>query len=404
MNYKGSDLGLVLERVRTFVEEELISLEPEILGKSWSEVQPVLDELRAKVKAEGLWTPQMHKHLGGMGLSLWAFGQVMELLGRTPYGIYVFNSQAPDAGNMEILSEFGTAYHKENFLAPLLAGDIRSCFSMTEPEFAGSNPVHMGTTAVLDGDEWVINGHKWFTTAADGAAFAIVMCITNPEAENPYTRASQIIVPTNTPGFNLVRNISLFGHSGDGWASHSEIKYENCRVPKENLLGTAGSGFAIAQTRLGPGRIHHCMRWMGICERAFDLMCKRAVSRELNPGKPLATKQTIQHWIAESRAEINAAKLMVLDTAKKIDQAGTKAAKVDISLIKFYCANVLQRVVDRAVQVYGAMGLSDDTPLAFWYAHERGARIYDGADEVHKSRVAREILKQYKPISDGRSA
>ena len=253
----------------------------------------------------------------------------------------------------------------------------------------------MGTIAVKDGDDYLINGHKWFTSSADGAAFAIVMAITNPEAESPYQRASQIIVPTNTPGFTLVRNIPVMGEAGEGYFTHGEIIYENCRVPQSNLLGKEGAGFAIAQDRLGPGRIHHCMRWIGICERAFDMMCQYAASRELAPGRPLASRQTVQNWIAESRAEINAARLMVLDTAQKIDHSGAFAARVEISVIKFFVANVLQNVLDRAIQVHGALGLTDDTPLASWFRHERAARIYDGPDEVHKSRVAREIMKNY---------
>jgi alkylation response protein AidB-like acyl-CoA dehydrogenase len=296
---------------------------------------------------------------------------------------------------MEILIEYGTPAQQEKFLKPLLAGEIRSCFSMTEPEHAGSNPIYMSTMALEDGDDFLISGHKWFTSGADGAAFAIVMAMTNPESENIYERASQIIVPLDTPGYKLVRNISVMGETGSGWASHSEVTYDQCRVAKENLLGTAGTGFKIAQNRLGPGRIHHCMRWVGICERAFQMMCLYAGQRQLSPNNALASKQTIQNWIAESKAEIHAARLMVLDAAKKIDDHGQYDSRVEISMIKFYCANVLQQVLDRAIQIHGALGMTDDTVLANWYRHERAARIYDGADEVHKSRVARLIMKEY---------
>ncbi len=273
--------------------------------------------------------------------------------------------------------------------------NLEAVFSMTEPDFAGSNPVLMGTIATKDGDNYIINGHKWFTSSADGADFAIVMVMTDPDNPNPYMRASQIIVPTDTPGFNFIRNISVMGDEGDGWNSHAEIKYENCIVPEKNILGPVGAGFKIAQERLGPGRIHHCMRWIGQCEKAFEMMCERAASRDLMPGKPLSSKQTIQNWIAESRAEINASRLLVLDAAKKIDEHGAYKAKVEISTIKFYVAQVMQSVLDRALQVHGALGMTDDTPIAALFRHERSARIYDGADEVHKSRVAKEILKKY---------
>ena len=266
---------------------------------------------------------------------------------------------------------------------------------MTEPEHAGSNPVIMSTNAVRDGDDYVINGHKWFTTAADGAAFAIVMAVTNPDAESPYARASQIIVPTETVGFDRVRNISVMGEEGEGWLSHAEIYYRECRVPETNLLGQEGAGFAIAQERLATGRIHHCMRWMGICERAFEMMCERVAARQLKEGVPLASKQTVHNWIAESRAEIDAARLLIMDTAEKIDNGGPDAARIEISLIKFFAAGVLHRVLDRAVQAHGALGVTDDTLLSFWVRHERGGRIYDGPDEVHKSRVARHILRKY---------
>ena len=321
--------------------------------------------------------------------------RISEILGSSPYGHYVFNCQAPDAGNMEILIECGTKEQKEKYLKPLLKGEIRSCFAMTEPDFAGSNPVEMGTIATKDKNSYIINGHKWFTSGFDGAEFAIVMLISNPDSENPYKKASQIIVPLKTKGVEFVRNIQIMGHSGGGWESHSEIKFNNVVVPLTNVLGSDGEGFLIAQKRLGPGRIHHCMRWIGICERSFDLMCKRAISRKLAYGKRLADKQTIQNWISECRAEINAARLLVQDAAKKIDTQGAYESRNEISIIKFYCANVLQKVVDCAIQVHGAKGITDDTILAAYYRHERAARIYDGADEVHKSSLARQILKQY---------
>ena len=381
--------------IKDFIKEEMVSEEKFDVKQTFEEQLPYLEEKRNKVRSLGLFTPQIPKEYGGLGLSLYQLGQIYEILGHAFYGLYVFNCQAPDAGNMEILMDHGSDYQKETFLKPLLSGDIRSCFSMTEPEFAGSNPTMMGTIAKKDGENYVINGHKWFTSSADGASFAIVMVVTDPDNPNPYLRASQIIVPTDTEGFKFIRNISVMGDEGDGWNAHAEIRYKNCIVPEKNLLGKAGEGFKIAQDRLGPGRIHHCMRWVGECERMFDMMCNRALTRELAPNKPLATKQTIQNWIAESRAEINASRLMVLDTAKKIDEHGAISAKVEISTIKFYVANVLQKVLDRVLQVHGALGMTDDTPIAFLYRHERAARIYDGTDEVHKARVAREILKSY---------
>ena len=254
----------------------------------------------------------------------------------------------------------------------------------------------MGTIAKKENGNYIINGHKWFTSSFDGADFAIVMVVTDPNEANPYKRASQIIVPTNTEGVEFVRNVSIMGHPGGGWESHAEIKFKNVIVPESNILGSEGDGFAIAQKRLGPGRIHHCMRWIGMCERAFNLMCERAISRELEDGVYLSDKQTIQNWIAESRAEINAARLLVKETAMKIDSLGASNARAEISIIKFYCANVLQKVVDYAIQVHGALGVTDDIILSSFYRHERAARIYDGADEVHKTRLARLILKSFK--------
>ena len=392
------DFKEIKNTIKEFVEKELFSLEPWILDSSWEEKLPKLNELRGKVKKMGLWLPQIPKEYGGLGLTLEQHGEISEILGASPYGFYVFNCQAPDAGNMEILIEFGTEEQKEKYLNPLLDGKIRSCFAMTEPNFAGSNPVNMGTIATKENDNYIINGHKWFTSSFDGAKFAIVMLISDPNNENPYKKASQIIVPTDSEGVKFIRNISVMGHPGGGWESHAEIKFENVKVPLSNVLGGDGEGFSIAQKRLGPGRIHHCMRWIGMCERSFDLMCKRAASRELAHGQLLADKQTIQNWIAECRAEINAARLMVQDAAHKIDTQGAYKTRNEISIIKFYCANVLQKVVDYAIQVHGALGVTDDTILASYYRHERAARIYDGADEVHKSRVARQILKKYRNV------
>ncbi len=388
-------LTTAIDKIRVFIREEVVPLEADFLHRPFGELLPRLREKRNQVKAMGLWSPHLPKELGGQGFSLPDFARISEVLGYSPLGHYIFNCQAPDVGNMEILMTFGTPEQKDTWLLPLARGDVRSCFSMTEPEFAGSNPAWMETQARKDGGDYVIDGNKWFTSAADGAAFAIVMAITNPEAESPYARASQIIVPTNTPGFHRVRNTSIMGEAGEDYVSHSEIVYKNCRVPQKNLLGQEGKGFEIAQLRLGPGRIHHCMRWIGICERAFEMMCQYAATRLLAPGKPLGSRQIVQEWIADSRAEINASRLLVLQAAEKIEHEGSRAAREEISIIKFYVANVLQKVLDRAIQTHGALGLTDNLVLSHWYRHERAARIYDGPDEVHKSVVARIHLKKH---------
>lgn len=392
---KTERIKKLLPAIHTFMAEEVFPYDLQWLKQSWADLQPTLNALREKVKANGWWLPCFDPHYGGLGLSLLEHAFIAEAVGGSPFGYYLFNCQAPDIGNMELLHLAGTAAQKEQFLSPLAAGEIRSCFAMTEPEFAGSNPVRMGTTAVREGNEYVINGHKWFTTAFDGSTFTIVMAVTDPEAA-PHQRASMILVPTNTPGLQFIRNISIMGHPGSGWMSHSEIRFENVRVPVENLIGTEGSGFQLAQARLGPGRIHHCMRWMGICERAFAQMCRYAATREIEDGVMLGEKQMVQQMIAESRAEIDAAKLMVLSTALLMEKAGQKAAAEQISAIKFFTAKVLGDVLDRAIQVHGGLGITDDTILAFYYREERAARIYDGTDETHKAALARRILKGYR--------
>lgn len=386
------DIQAILDKIRAFLEEEIYPIEKDFLEKTFAEMLPKLEEKRAKVKEMGLWLPQIAKEHGGMGLSLMNHGLVSSELGRTPLGHYVFNCQAPDAGNMEILIQYGSDAQRAEYLQPLLDGKIRTCFAMTEPDYPGSNPVWMGTTATKDGDDYVINGRKWFATGADGATFAICMAVTNADAP-PHMRASMFLVPTDTPGYKLTANTPVMGHTGDGWASHGEITFDNCRVPKENMLGTEGLGFILAQERLGPGRIHHCMRWLGVSERCFELLCDYALERQIAPDMALATRQFIRGWIAESRAELDAARLLVLQAAWAIDRVGIREAREKVSLIKFFTANAMMKIIDRAIQAHGGLGVTDYTPLSFFYRFERAGRIYDGPDEVHKLVVAKRILK-----------
>jgi acyl-CoA dehydrogenase len=383
-----------LDAIDRLIVEKVIPAETEVLTQGFVAADPLLRSLRAAVKQAGLWGPQIPREDGGMGLGLVEHGLVSERLGRSPIGHYVFGAQAPDAGNLEVLHKWGTPAQKERWLVPLAAGDIRSCFAMTEPENPGSNPTLMSTRAVRDGDHYVIDGHKWFTSGADGAAFAIVMAVTSPDADR-HARASMIIVPTDAPGYQRVRNVPIMGDAGGGWASHAELRFEGVRVPVGNRLGAEGAGFLIAQERLGPGRIHHCMRWIGICERVFDTMCQRAATRKIDDERTLASRQIIQAWVAEARAEIDAARLMTLHAAWSIEKKGFAVARDQVSLIKFYVSDIMMRLVDRAVQVHGALGITSDTVLAFYYVHERGARIYDGPDEVHKMVVAKRILGRY---------
>jgi acyl-CoA dehydrogenase len=376
------------ERYRAFMEQHVYPNERAL----HSDDVDLIRSLRAKAKEEGLWAPHVPPEAGGTGHGFLAYAHLNEEIGRSTYAQLVFGCQAPDAGNAEILYLFGTDEQKERWLRPLVAGDIRSFFSMTEPEVPGSDPTTLRTSARRDGDEWVIDGHKWFSSGADGAAFGIVMAVTDPDAE-PHRRASQILVPADTPGVEIVRPIPVMGHAGSGWSTHCEVWYRDVRVPVANTLGEPGDGFRIAQKRLGPGRIHHVMRWLGQMQRAFELLCSYSLEREAF-GSRLADKQTVQNWIADSAAAIHACRLMTLDAARKIDEG--EEARVEVSVIKFYAAQALHDVVDRAIQVHGARGLTDETPLAAMYAMARGARIYDGPDEVHRMVVSRRILKEFE--------
>jgi acyl-CoA dehydrogenase len=394
------------ERIRTFMDENLYPVEAEAMEALDDEVRPgvaypeIIVEMREKAREQGLWNLFMPNEEHGIGLTNWEYGLLCEEMGHSPaVAPMAFNCAAPDTGNMEILHDHGTAEQKQRWLEPLLHGDSRSCFSMTEPEVAGSDPTTLQARAELDSTagEWVINGHKWYTSGAVGADMAIAMVVTDPDA-HPYARASMIIVPTDAPGFNLVRSISVMGH--DKGPGHCEILYEDCRVPEANLLGPRQAGFVIAQDRLGPGRIHHCMRAIGTCERAIELMCRYANQREAFGGK-LADKQFIQDFIAKSRMETEQARLLTLKAAWLMDTEGKREARREISMIKVVAANVVMDVLDRAIQVHGSLGMSDDTPLASMWRYSRMLKVADGPDEVHKMVIARRELNHWAKADGG---
>ncbi len=352
---------------------------------------PLLRELALKAKAIGLWNLFLPDTDHGAGLTNLEYAPLCEVMGRSPIAPRIFNCNAPDTGNMEILAQFGTPEQKKRWLGPLLDGEIRSCFSMTEPEVSSADPTQLQTRAVRDGDDFVINGHKWFTSGAIGSSVAIVMAVTDPSAA-PHARASMILVPTDAPGFRIERAVSVMGHAGGG--GHCEIRYEDCRVPASNLLGPLHGGFMIAQARLGPGRIHHCMRALGMAERAFELMCRYANTRRAF-GSLLGEKQFVQEWIATSRMELDQARLLTLYAAWKMDTYGKDRARQEISMIKVVGPNVCMNVLDRAIQSMGALGVSDDTPVAAFWRNARSLRIADGPDEVHKMVIARRELRRF---------
>ena len=377
------------DRYRAFMEEHVYPNETAI-GRDDDAALTLVEELRGRARAADLWAPHVPPEAGGTGEGFLYYACLNEVIGRSAYAQLVFGCQAPDAGNAEILHLFGTDDQKERFLRPLVAGQVRSFFSMTEPEVSGSDPTLLRTRAARDGDEWVIDGRKWFSSGAEGASFAIVFAISDPDAE-PHRRGTMIVVPVDTPGVEVVRAVPVMGHAGRGWSTHCDVTYTGVRVPVANTLGSEGEAFALAQRRLGPGRIHHVMRWLGQMQRAFELMCAYANER-VAFGGPLAEKQTVQNWVADSAAEIQACRLLTIDAARKIDEGSE--ARVEVSLLKFYAARVLCEVIDRAIQVHGARGLTDETPLAAMSTMARGARIYDGPDEVHKVAAARRIVKR----------
>lgn len=367
-------------------------------GDPW-DAPPILEELKEKARAEGLWNLFLPyedaKAYGGAGLSNLDYATLCEIMGRSPIGPEVFNCSAPDTGNMETLWLYGTDEQKDQWLRPLLNGEIRSCFSMTEPEVASSDATNIECSIVRDGDEYVINGRKWWSSGANANAckLAIVMGKTDRTAPK-HQQQSMILVPMDTPGVRIERALTVFGynHAPHG---HAEITYDNVRVPTENILLGEGRGFEIAQGRLGPGRIHHCMRQIGVAERALEEMCRRAMTREAF-GKPLSDHGVNRHWIAESRCEIDQARLLTMNAAHMMDTVGNKVARKQISMIKVVAPNMCNRVLDRAIQVHGAMGVSQDSTLAAFYAHSRALRLADGPDEVHREAIAKQELRQYQ--------
>lgn len=356
-----------------------------------TERQALIMDLRTHVKESNLWAPHLPKEYGGMGIGFLGHAYMNEILAWSPWSNTIFGVQAPTSGNQTVLIKYGTEAQKKKFLEPTISGEQTSCFSMTEPDNAGSDPRSIQTTAVRDGDEWVINGRKWFTSNGQKAAWALVMCRTEVEDEggDVNSKMTQIIVPTDTPGFNIERSVPVWGHVG---GSHCEITYKDCRVPLENQLGSRGTGHAAAQDRLGAGRVYHCMNCVGQMWRAFDLMVKRATERKVHGGM-LEDKQFIQGFIADSYMDIQASRLMTLHCAEIIDSGGDP--RTDISSIKVFVPNAMHRVVDRAIQVHGAMGVSGDTPLAGMYLGARTLRIADGPDEVHRILIAKNVLKRY---------
>ena len=384
------DVVSVRLRVREFMEKR-VAVEEERMRREGG-FRKGYAALREEAKREGLWAPHMPPEFGGMGLKPLAMAFVSAECGRTMMGAYVLNCHAPDEGNMHTMLHHATPAQQDEFLRPLVDGKVRSCFAMTEPEVAGSDPTGIRTHAEQDGDHWIINGHKWFISGARGAAFAIVIACTDPDANPRQARNTAFIVPTDTPGFTIVRDIETMA----GHGNHCELRFENMRVPDENIMGGRGQGHRLGQARLGPARLAHCMRWIGNAEVALEMLAKRALERQLHGGV-LADKQLIQAMMAESAMELYAAKLMVLHAAYLIEKE--MPFRQEVSMAKHHVANMLWKVTDRAIQVHGALGYSTDSPLERMLKHARSARLVDGADEVHLTQIAQHVLEAMR--SDG---
>lgn len=376
----------IRQRVLDFVEKRIYPVENILDNRKDPEAIETRKGLMAAAKDEGLWALGHPKEIGGQGMPFMDYVYVNEVVGQSEHATVALGTHSLQDSIM--LNLYASDDWRDKYLKPLVAGEVFPSFAMTEPDVASSDPTQLETHAELDGDEWVINGRKWFTSGASVAAYTTVMCKTEPDVDG-HLAYSMIVVPTDTPGYNILRDTPVLGLVG----SHCEVDYDNVRVPKENMLGPRGQGFVIAQQRLGPGRIFHCMRWLGQAQRAFDLMCVRANQR-VAFGEPLARKQLIQNFVFDTAAEIRASRLLTLDAARKLDQGD--AARVEIGIIKVVGATMLHNAIDRAIQVYGAKGLTPDTPLDRMYRHARAARLYDGPDEVHRISVARQLLRPYR--------
>jgi len=388
----SDEVNDVRARTAKIVAEYIIPQEKVLAGYEGDEKRDSLrEELRNHVREQKLWKPHLPAEYGGMGAGFLTLAYMKEIMAWSPFSSGCFGLVAPSAGNESVLAKYATEEQREKWLLPSIRGEMQSCFSMTEPDNPGSDPRSLTTTAKLEGDEWVINGRKWFTSNAKNADFAIVMCRTETDdgEGGVNSKMTQIIVPTDTPGFEHVRDIPVWGHTSH---SHGEILYNNVRVPKENALGGRGTGHAAAQDRLGAGRVYHCMTSVGSMWRAFDLMVKRATERKVHGGL-LEDKQFIQGFIADSYMDIQAARLMTIHTAEVIESG--QDPRTDISAIKVFVPNAFHRVVDRAIQVFGGIGVSTDYPLAGYYMAARTLRIADGPDEVHKILIAKNVLKKY---------
>jgi acyl-CoA dehydrogenase len=388
------------ERLLAFMEERVYPAEP-VYARQIADSgdphfhPPVIEELKAQARERGLWNLFLpHQVPGSPGLSNLEYAPLAEIMGRSPIAPEACNCAAPDTGNMEVLTLFGSEEQKRSWLEPLLEGEIRSAFAMTEPEVASSDATNVRMRIERDGDHYVLNGHKWWISGAmrERCRILIAMGKTDPDGGNPYRQQSMILVPRETPGVRIVRNLPVFGYADP--EGHAEILFEDVRVPASNLIAGEGDGFLIAQARLGPGRIHHCMRTIGAAERALELMCRRA-SERVTFGRPVAERANVQDWIAESRIELEMARLLTLKAAWLMDTVGNRQARTEIAAIKVAAPNVALRVVDRAIQVHGAGGVCDDFPLAMMYAHLRTLRLADGPDEIHKRTIAREELRRH---------